>query len=229
MGRWIAKLGPLVGYFCTATVISQLIGISYLIVGGQIDANKWLDVMAVVHGIDLAALTASDEITAESSREQISLADIHAQRIIRTRNLELREEALKGQLSLIREQKRKLVEGSGKLDRLSKAFKAQVDKKREEVEKAGQENEVQTMIKLNPTQAKEILRRRLTDGQLKSVVTLLANIPIANRAKIVTQFKTPEELDQLNEILLQMRKGGQEAELIDQIQDQLNKQQAATP
>ena len=57
--------------------------------------------------------------------------------------------------------------------------------------------------------------------EMNEVVTILVAMPIAKRAKIVSEFKTPDELQKLDEMLRLIRQGVPEVNLIDKTRSQI--------
>jgi hypothetical protein len=74
---------------------------------------------------------------------------------------------------------------------------------------------------MKPKQAKEQIERMLVDGEMKQAVVLLSSMPIEKRAKIVTEFKTDKESEELAEMLRLIRAGEPDVTLIDETKDNL--------
>ena len=81
---------------------------------------------------------------------------------------------------------------------------------------------------IKPKQAKEQIVLMIKDGQMKDVVALLTPMPVTKRAKIITEFKTPEEAKMVAELLDLIREGVPEAPLVDETKKQLSQQQQPT-
>jgi hypothetical protein len=76
---------------------------------------------------------------------------------------------------------------------------------------------------MKPKQAKEQIQKMLAERELKQAVTLLSAMPIEKRTKIITEFKTEEESEQLAEMLRLIRAGEPEVTLVDEAQKNLSK------
>ncbi len=74
---------------------------------------------------------------------------------------------------------------------------------------------------IKPKQAKEQILKMLDNQEMNEVVTILSGMPIGKRAKIVGEFKTPEETEKLDEILRLIRCGVPEVNLIDKTLSQV--------
>ena len=70
--------------------------------------------------------------------------------------------------------------------------------------------------RLKPKQAKELIAQRLEKGDIDVVAHMLMDMPDGKRAKIVAEFKTPSEMEQIGEVLNRIRQGQPSAELVDQ-------------
>ena len=68
----------------------------------------------------------------------------------------------------------------------------------------------------------------LNRKEYDAVVTLMIAMPTQKKTKIVAEFKTPSETEQLDDILRRMRNGQPMTEAVDSAQAQLS-QAANTP
>ena len=80
----------------------------------------------------------------------------------------------------------------------------------------GLENVRQTLQSLKPKQAKELIAQRLEKGDIDVVVKLLTDMPDSKRAKIIAEFKTVTEMEQIGEVLDRIRQGQPAKGLIDE-------------
>jgi hypothetical protein len=89
----------------------------------------------------------------------------------------------------------------------------------------------QTLEAISPKQAKEQIVKMLEepptphDDPMEDVVRILKAMPLDKRKKILAEFKDPQEVEKLHEILREVRLGGSDAELLRDTRSQL--QQAA--
>ena len=80
-----------------------------------------------------------------------------------------------------------------------------------------------------PKQAKEQLVQMLDNDELDIVVALLAALPDTKRSKIIAEFKTPNEAEQLGQILRRMREGYPDVALPEETLKQLELPQTGQP
>src|SRR5688500_9031326 len=81
---------------CVATLMAQVVIVGMLAAQGRLDPKKLRQIVAVVQGVELVAPTATaGSQQAPSDKEEPSYEDILQARAVKTRQLELREQALK--------------------------------------------------------------------------------------------------------------------------------------
>ena len=85
----------------------------------------------------------------------------------------------------------------------------------------GRENVRTIWENIKPKQAKEQIMEMIDKQEMNEVVTIFVAMPIAKRAKIVSEFKTAEELQKLDEIMRLIRQGVPEVNLIDKTRSQI--------
>jgi len=95
--------------------------------------------------------------------------------------------------------------------------------------------EVQQTLEAIPSkQSKDQVMKMLADPKtpqnnpIEDVVRILKAMPLDKRKKILQEFKSPEEIEKLHEILRVIRVGGTDTELLQETRKQLQ-QQGATP
>jgi hypothetical protein len=182
----------------------------------ELNRTRLVQMLAVAQGVDLFAIKAeADKEQAVASQEQVSLAEIAQKRAVHVRHLELREEALRSGLDQLAYEQRKLTEEKSQYARVREAFDAQLALMKESAVAQGTDNVRLKLEAIKAKQAKELLLEMLDDKELDQVVVLLAAMPTSKCAKIMTEFRTPEEITQLNEILRKIREGYPEHDLAD--------------
>ena len=85
----------------------------------------------------------------------------------------------------------------------------------------GHENVRSIWENIKPKQAKEQILKMIEADEIKDVVTIFSAIPITKRAKIVAEFKSPEETKKLDDILRLIREGVAEVNLIEKTDRQI--------
>jgi flagellar motility protein MotE (MotC chaperone) len=225
IGRLLGGGLTLLVYFCTATLIAECLFAGWLCSAWHLDRTRLAQVVAVLQGGPLpsaAAETTTQAKPPETPSEQPSYQEILDRRAVKVRDLELRELSLHGALDQLKAQKRQLAEGEKRLQEQTTQFAAQVASVKEGAEASGRELVVRTLQSMKPKQAKEQLSQMLESNQIDQVVLLLPALPDTNRAKILAEFKTPDENKKLAEVLRLIRQGQPEASIADKAQQQFS-------
>jgi hypothetical protein len=221
MGRILGALMGLVTYFCVATLLAAGATLAYLRLSDTLTDDTVQKIVAVLEGAELfdPNREAPQKPKSEDS-EQPSYEDREQARDLQARNLELREQALNSRLDLVRAEQRALVADKERHERLKEAFTNQLTALREGTTSSGRENVRMIWENIKPKQAKEQILQMLAAQEINEVVALLSAMPIDRRAKIVGEFKTPDETAKLDEILRLIREGIPEINLVEKTLNQ---------
>ncbi len=195
-------------YVCVATVIAQAVVFAYVVARWRPDKARLIQALAVAQGVDLFTIKAeADAKLNPPSQEQVSHDTIKEARAANVRHLQLREQALQDAIDQLEYRQNNLAEETAEYKQLRESFDAELLKMQEGAIAEGTDNVRLKLESIKSKQAKELLVKMLGDGELDEVVTLLATMPTRKCAKIMGEFKTAEELDQLNKILEKIRNG----------------------
>jgi hypothetical protein len=224
MGKLIGALWAAFVYLCIGQTLILLILVGAFVAKGHLTHDVLLQIAAVVQGVDLRDLQGTiDAARARENLPQPSLDDVAEARALKARDLELREQELRNQLQLIRQEQSKLVAEADRYQRVQSDFEQRLRTLREGSVATNLENARLVLENMKPKQAKEQIQLMLEAGEMKQAVVLLSNMPIEKRAKIVTEFKTESDSEQLAEMLRLIRAGEPEVTLIDETKENLGK------
>lgn len=220
--RLINGAWTMIVYACVGTIISQAIIMTYLISAWKIDGERWQQVLAAAQGIVPAEATeAQTKAPEEKVAEQVSYDQILEARALKNRNLELREQELRNGLSQLQFEQGKLAEDKKRYKQLRDGFDAELLSMREGSTASGKDEVRRTLENIKPKQAKALILEMLDGKEIDDVVTLLSPMPDAKRAKIFGEFKSPEELEKLSEVLRRIRVGSPTANVPENTRKQL--------
>lgn len=206
-----------------ATLLTEAIVLGYLWTAWDVNEDKIVQMLAIAQGVDLFAIKEELDIKRdEIADEQISYEDILKQRALDVRHIELREESLASGISQVDFEMRRLVQERKRYDQIKQAFETTLASLEEGAEAEGLEENRRALESIKPKQAKEQLMLMLAADEMDDVVLLLAEMSDVKRSKILTEFKTPDEMEKLAEILRRIREGYPEVPLAE---DALNKMQ----
>ncbi len=179
-------------YACMATLIAQVIMLSYLISTWKIDKQRWLHVVAAAQGIETAAGKEPPAQKAEEkTAEQPSFEQILETRAMKYRNLEIREQELRNTVSQLQYQESKLVDEKKRYRQVHDDFEAQLSAMRQGSATAGKDEVRRTLESIKPKQAKELILEMLDNKEIDDVVTLLTPMPDTKRTKSSANSRRP--------------------------------------
>ena len=121
--------------------------------------------------------------------------------------MELREQSVENSLGQIRFEQRKLSTEREDYKRFKDTFEKVLNEQKEKAQSAGRENIRLIWENIKPKQAKEQVLQMIENGEESEVVPILSSITIAKQAKIISEFKTEEEVKKLDKILEMIRQG----------------------
>lgn len=212
MGGLISKLGAGVSYFAVATVLAA---ITLVVIGfstGKLSETKLARLRAVLVGAE----TPTPKARPDEAKETPSYEELLERRSVKFRELELREEVVRQNVSILTRERLDVTARRDELTRIQQAFQAELAQMADAALMAGEENVRLTFERMRPPQARQQLLLMLEQGELENVVAMLAAMPIERRAKIVAEFKSPEDLPRLNEILEVMGQGDPVARMVEE-------------
>ena len=221
MKKILSLLGGLFSYFCVATVIALVTAIVAMWFKGALDEERLYRVLASLHGVDV--VTMQRELIREMKApdmEQPSAATNMDQQLLKSLDLDLRELAVSKGIESLGAIETHLQIETNRFDDLKKAYAVKL-KELEDEEKATSMKELQrTMEAIRPAQAKEQFLKMIEDDAMDDVVSLLKNMAIDKRKKIIAEFKQGADAEKLYEILKNIRLG---EPIVSQIEDARDK------
>jgi hypothetical protein len=220
--------GALFVAFCIGTVISLVVISGMMWWKGVLTDERIYGMLAALQGVKPPPppkLTALDTDAEQPSFEQILNARLRA-----SLDLDLRESAIDKALGDLRTIETALKSESSRLDLWKQSF----DKRLADLQSAASEASLrevqQTLEAIQPKQSKDQLMKMLAEPKtaandpMEDVVRILKAVQLDKRKKILAEFKTPEEIEKLHEILRVIRLGGSDTELLQETRKQLQQQ-----
>jgi len=221
MGKLVGGLFALFGYFCVATMVTLGAGIGYLCSSGMLDSAKINKILAVVQGLDLTEHKADDsKNNKEDNHEQISFEERRQMRALDSRQLEMREQSLRSGLGQVQFERKQLEEERDRYTLLQNEYKDQLASLRNSALSAGRENVRLIWENIKPKQAKEQILQMIAADETNEVVAILSSMPIGKRAKIISEFRDPEDVKKMDDILRRIRTAAAEISVIDAVEKQ---------
>ncbi|MFH1919699.1 MAG: hypothetical protein ABIP48_07450 [Planctomycetota bacterium] len=203
-GRWIllSKTAlTLFACFSIATLLAQAIILGYLFLSWQLDREKVIEMLAIAQGIDLFAAEREALVQEEIPPEQPSYQDWIERRATMFRDLELRETALENAVDGLGVEQGQLTEAREAFRQVQEGFKVQLAAAKAEAAAEGMLTLGGILESIKPKQAKDQISEMLDNDEKDKVVVLFKGMSDSKRAKILAEFKTTEEIEQVAEIL----------------------------
>jgi hypothetical protein len=228
IGRLLHTLVVAVACFSVGTVISAAGLGGYLAVKWNVNRDKLVQILAVAQGIDLATLEGkAPPAQLEPSLEQGSYEQMLEARAAKFRNLELREQALRGSLEQLVHDQARFADEKTVLAKARQSLQTQLADVEKQSTDAGWEQNRNSLQSIKAKQAKELLLAMLAKNEMADVVALLAPMSDSKRAKIISEFKTPEETQKIDEVLRLIRRGEPRSTAAANVRQQLGAATAA--
>ncbi len=223
MRRILSLLATLILCLCVGTTLTAAGGVAWGWMQGYWDRDRVTRAVAALHGVELASAAAPTEASAGAGPAH----DLEALKARARRDVELREQAVQAGISQLRFLQEKLDADRTRYDQLWAGFQSQLQSLREGAIAAGRNNVREIWENIRPKQAKDQIIEMLKEEKgIDEVVSILTQMPIDRRAKIVGEFKTEEEKEKMTEILRLIRDGLPDVKMID---DAAAKLQEAKP
>ncbi len=219
IGKLLRGLSALLVYICVGTIIAQLIGLGVLWSRGALAPDRIMQVLAVVQGVDLATMRQEAvEAQITDNPAQPSFEDVVERRALALRDIEMRQIAVETEMANLTRLERRIGAAGDQLAMAEQDFQQRLDDLYDEALARGAEEARLILENIKPKQAKEQLIQMYEENEIDEVVRLFSAMPIAKRGKIAREFKQPDEITTLADILERMREGAPDADLVDETQ-----------
>lgn len=210
-----------------ATVIAQVALLGMLYARGNLSQAKVVEVIAISKDVDLESMwqkleTASKPVEAE----QVSFEEVLTARKHLSLDLDLREIAADKGLIDVRQLGILLEDERRQYDTLKQEFDQRIENVRLGAVDEGLKEVQRQLESVDAKLAKDQILRILgnadipPDTSMNFVVTMFKNMPLDRKKKIMGEFKSAEDRQQLNMILSQIRLGVPDVEVIRQAREQ---------
>ncbi len=207
--------------FCVATVLTQVILLSYFLIRGTLNRSSAIQLIALVNGIDVSGMRLQEIYQQGENYEQPSYAEILTQRKMASLDMDIRlrsQQEFRDELSIM------LADLRTDQDRFSDrllAFRNELKELSDEAQDNGLQDVQRTLQSLDPEQAKEQLLIMYDDKRIDDVVTILQAMSTDARKDILAEFTTPAEVEILADILHRISEGMPVSSLIKETDEKL--------
>lgn len=203
-------------YLCVGTMLSLLIGAGYLWTSGKLNPDKALEMLALLHDVELRPANAAKETkSASGAAARPSFEDQLRRSKVESRQLELKLQAVTQGLEQLRFARDEFTQDKERYERIKKDFQTELAKMGGGAKAEGFANVRLIWENIQPKLAKEQIMQMIEQDEIEDVVVILSDMPIRTRAKIVSTFTTDEEVAVMDEIMRLTREGSPEITAIE--------------
>ena len=222
MAPLIRFLFPLIGYFCTATVITLAVGFVYLRQSGTLDDEHMFRMVSMLHDVDLEKIAAEHSAGPDDvPPEQPSYDEQIEYRQVATLHLQAKQDDLEKQISEFEAEFKKVNIATARYSEFKQEVEQYLKERQEKALEAGLVAVRNQLQRLDPRkQAKPLLVQWIREGRTDEVILLLNGLDDRRRGEIIRTFDT-EEIDMLKRIYEQMLAGHPEKTYIEGKLDEL--------
>jgi hypothetical protein len=210
-----------------ATVIAQVALLGMLYARGNLSQAKVVEVIAISKDVDLESMWQKLEAASKPvEAEQVSFEEVLTARKHLSLDLDLREIAADKGLIDVRQLGILLEDERRQYDTLKQEFDQRIENVRLGAVDEGLKEVQRQLESVDAKLAKDQILRILgnadipPDTSMNFVVTMFKNMPLDRKKKIMGEFKSAEDRQQLNMILSQIRLGVPDVEVIRQAREQ---------
>lgn len=210
-----------------ATVIAQVALLGMLYARGNLSQAKVVEVIAISKDVDLESMWQKLEAASKPvEAEQVSFEEVLTARKHLSLDLDLREIAADKGLIDVRQLGILLEDERRQYDTLKQEFDQRIENVRLGAVDEGLKEVQRQLESVDAKLAKDQILRILGNADIPPgtsmnfVVTMFKNMPLDRKKKIMGEFKSAEDRQQLNMILSQIRLGVPDVEVIRQAREQ---------
>ncbi|MFW6169512.1 MAG: hypothetical protein ACODAD_03410 [Planctomycetota bacterium] len=222
MKKIFSLLGGGFTYFSIATVIALMTAIAALWFKGALDEARLYRVLAALHGIDMVLM--QQELLTEKNEIDEEMPSYATRQELLTMNSldqELRSNAIDNAWAEMNEMRTKLEVKSKRFEETKDNYAAKLQRTADEELAVALKEVRRTLEAIKPEQAKEQILKMLEDDAMDDVVTIMKNMPIDKRKKIIGEFEQGPDVEALYDILSKIREGEPLASEIKETQEKL--------
>lgn len=195
-------------YFLAAMALGGLCLFIHLWFAWKLNPEKIRTAVAAARGtLPPPVSSIAQPVAQKEPVEEPSYSDILQKRASTYRDLEVKEKMLTSMKDELLTWETTLSKKETTIVQREKTLDERIAQAKAEAENAGIEAVRRTLESLRPSQAKELIQEMLARGEDSQVVTLLQGMNDSKRARIIGEFRTPEEMAKIADVLRQLREG----------------------
>jgi hypothetical protein len=221
----------IIGYLCTGTVLALCLGIGYLWYADMLNDDKMFRIVALVHDVDVDKIAAETEIDdSKVPSEEPSLDEVERYREVMLRNYEVKHESLARGKQEFEHLLTQLRESTQRFDELARDLGDQLKQQGELTTKENVSKVVRDLELMPADRSQEMLMRYMNEPEgYNDVIMLMGKMSSSKLKKVLDEFTTQEELDQLHKVHSLMLDGHPQKPIIDKAMQMLKSGEVGAP
>lgn len=201
----IRRVVDLFLWFCVATILAQLAILTVAAAKGNINDKTLTRVLAALNGIDIQGERLQRVLVKAREAPVPTYEDVLDAKVKSSLEFDSRQEALDRLQRQISDRERTLREDISRFETGRKEFKDELDRIKKTTQSETLSEIRKILENLSPTQAKEQLLLMLKNNQKKDVVLIIKALPPDKQKKILAEFNTQPDQQQLNDIIQEIK------------------------
>ena len=216
IGKLMGMLTTFIAAVCVATVISAATLVFYYAQSWKVTKERAGQAMAILQGTSPEALLPPAPPKKQNDSEQPGYEKLLAEHNLERLQVDQRQAMIRALTQQFQNQLDKAEAERKRVQSVSDDLQAKLDEMKSKANDAGMATVQDTLEKLKPKQAKELIMQRLDKGELDVVAKMLTNMSDGKRAKIIAEFKTADDMEKIGVVLNRIRQGQPTAEMADE-------------
>jgi hypothetical protein len=216
IGKLLGAIISLAAAVCVATVIAAAVLVAYYAQSWKVTKERAGQALAILQGKGPESLLPPPPPKKENEGEQPAYSQLLAATDVYRLTQTQRETRIVALIQQFQSELNKIEAEKKRVQSVSDDLQNKLDEMRSGASSAGMESVTGTLGTLKPSQAKILIQQLLDKGETDVVARMLMGISDSKRPKIIAEFKTEKELDQIGAVLNHIRQGQPTTELLDQ-------------
>ncbi len=229
IGKLLGMMMTFLAAICVATVISAAALVFYYAQSWKVTKERAGQAMAILQGTSPEALLPPSLPKKQTDSEQPGYEKRLADHDLERLQADQRQAMIRALTQQFQDQLDKVEAERKRVQAVSDDLQQKLDEMKNAANNSGMVTVQDTMEKLKPKQAKELIMQRLDKGETDVVAKMLANMSDGKRAKIIAEFKSSEDMEKIGVVLNRIRQGQPTAEMVDETEKRIQPPKGSEP
>lgn len=201
----IRRVTGLFLWFCVASVLAQLCILTIAGSRGNLNSRTMTRVLAALNGVDIQGEKLKNILVSAREAPVPTYEDVLSAKVKMSLELDSRQEALDRLQRQMSDRERVLRDEIDRFDSRRKEFQLELDRIKNGIQSANLSEITKIIENLAPDQAKSQMLLMLKNDQKADVISIIKALPSDKQKKLLAEFTTEEDQQQLSEILKELK------------------------